>query len=242
MSFEAVVLPGYQARLVEIHAGVAQLRSGQMLAFAIMCAAIAAILFLGFLALTRRSIRCCPIRSRPLPVLVYSGRKLRRRKSALLKSVRLERFYERGIARLEGRWAGTGASGEEFRRAEHPYEQDLHLFGEGSLFELLCTCRTEIGRRCLANYLLDAPDPRRGQRAPGGSSGTAQPNRSCVSESVYSANSILRNPGGRLSSNGWDRREFPFTPHFVLAAFATSVVLGVTSAIGIRFCVSRGPI
>jgi hypothetical protein len=31
------------------------------------------------------------------------------------------------------------------------------VFGDGSLFELLCTCRTEIGRRCLANYLLDAP-------------------------------------------------------------------------------------
>jgi hypothetical protein len=50
MSFE------YQARLAEIHAGVSHLRSGQMLAFAIMYAAIAAILLVGFLALTRRGL------------------------------------------------------------------------------------------------------------------------------------------------------------------------------------------
>ncbi len=157
MSFGAGVLPGYQARLVEIQAGVAHLRFGQMLAFTIMCAAITAILLLGFLAFTRRSV-LLPYALLPLPVLVYSGRELRRRKSALLENMRLERYYERGIARLQGRWAGSGASGEEFKRDEHPYQQDLHLFGEGSLFELLCTCRTEIGRRTLAGYLLDPPD------------------------------------------------------------------------------------
>jgi hypothetical protein len=157
MSFEAVVLPGYQARLVEIQASVAHLRLGQMLAFAILCAAIAAILLLGFLAFTRRSV-LLPYAILPLPALVYSGREVRRRKSALLKNMRLERYYQRGIARLEGRWAGTGASGEEFKREEHPYEHGLHLFGESSLFQLLCTCRTEIGRRTLAGYLLDPPD------------------------------------------------------------------------------------
>lgn len=135
MTIEAAVLPGYQARLVEIHAGLAQLRFGQMLAFAITCAALAAILFLGFLALTRRSVRLLPYSLAPVPVLVYSGKELRRCKSALVESMRLERFYERGIARLDGSWAGTGASGEEFGRSQHPYEQDLHLFGEGSLFD-----------------------------------------------------------------------------------------------------------
>jgi hypothetical protein len=55
MSFEAVVLPGYQARLVEIQASVAHLRLGQMLAFAILCATIAVILLLGFLRSSGRS-------------------------------------------------------------------------------------------------------------------------------------------------------------------------------------------
>ena len=30
-------------------------------------------------------------------------------------------FYERGLARLEDRWAGTGEDGESFRDPAHPY-------------------------------------------------------------------------------------------------------------------------
>ncbi|HEV2246336.1 MAG TPA: DNA mismatch repair protein MutS, partial [Terriglobia bacterium] len=51
-------------------------------------------------------------------------------------------FYERGLARLENRWMGTGESGERFLDPSHPYARDLDLFGQGSLFELLCTTRT----------------------------------------------------------------------------------------------------
>src|SRR5690606_1842577 len=46
-------------------------------------------------------------------------------------------FYERGGARLEDRWAGTGEPGERFRDDHHVYANDLDLFGRGSLFELL---------------------------------------------------------------------------------------------------------
>lgn len=46
-------------------------------------------------------------------------------------------FYERGLARLEDRWAGTGEAGERFRDDRHVYANDLDLFGRGSLFELL---------------------------------------------------------------------------------------------------------
>ena len=73
MGFEAVVLPGYQARLVEIQASVAHLRLGQFLAFAILCAAITAILLLGFLALTRRGVRL-PYSLFPLPALLLGTR------------------------------------------------------------------------------------------------------------------------------------------------------------------------
>src|SRR5438552_11515146 len=48
-------------------------------------------------------------------------------------------FYERGLARLENRWAGTGVTGERFLDETHPYAEDLDIFGKGSLFELLCT-------------------------------------------------------------------------------------------------------
>ena len=79
------------------------------------------------------------------------------------RSVRLaERsvaFYEKGLARLEDRWAGTGESGADFLEETHPYAADLDLFGSGSLFELLCTARTRGGERTLARWLQTPADP-----------------------------------------------------------------------------------
>jgi hypothetical protein len=75
------------------------------------------------------------------------------------KRLRLAAYYERAIKRVEGDWSGgTGnATGREFARADHQYAADLHVIGEGSLFELLCVTRTSIGQRGLANYLLEHP-------------------------------------------------------------------------------------
>jgi hypothetical protein len=70
------------------------------------------------------------------------------------RAERAAAFYERGIARLEDRWAGTGEFGERFLNAEHPNAADLDLFGRGSLFELLCTARTRKGQDTLAGWLL----------------------------------------------------------------------------------------
>ena len=65
-------------------------------------------------------------------------------------------FYERGLARLEDRWSGTGERGERFLDPMHPYARDLDLFGAGSPFELLCTARTRSGEETLAAWLLAA--------------------------------------------------------------------------------------
>jgi hypothetical protein len=65
-------------------------------------------------------------------------------------------FYERGLARLEDRWAGSGESGERFLDPLHPYARDLDIFGSGSLFELLCTARTRAGEETLAAWLMAA--------------------------------------------------------------------------------------
>ncbi len=65
------------------------------------------------------------------------------------------RFYERGLERLGNRWAGTGEGGLLYLNPAHPYARDLDLFGEGSLFELLCTCRMEAGQKTLAAWLLE---------------------------------------------------------------------------------------
>ncbi|HEY2036520.1 MAG TPA: hypothetical protein VGG96_05870 [Steroidobacteraceae bacterium] len=67
---------------------------------------------------------------------------------------RAAEFYRGGLARLEDRWAGTGVRGERFGDLHHVYSADLDLFGEGSLFELLCGARTRMGEETLAAWLL----------------------------------------------------------------------------------------
>ena len=64
------------------------------------------------------------------------------------------KFYERGLARIEDRWAGSGETGERFNDPHHVYAADLDLFGNASLFQLLSTARTRIGEERLAQWLL----------------------------------------------------------------------------------------
>ena len=77
---------------------------------------------------------------------------------ARTRAERAVEFYERGLARIEDRWAGTGETGERFRDAKHVYADDLDLFGRGGLFELLSSARTPMGEDSLAGWLL-APSP-----------------------------------------------------------------------------------
>lgn len=72
---------------------------------------------------------------------------------------RAERFFERALARLDGKWTGTGEAGGHYLETSHPYAQDLDVFGKGSLFELLCTARTHIGEDTLAQWLLSPAEP-----------------------------------------------------------------------------------
>jgi MutS-like protein len=68
-------------------------------------------------------------------------------------------FYERGLARIEDRWQGTGQPGERFRDDNHLYANDLDLFGQGSLFELLSIARTRDGEARLAGWLMAPASP-----------------------------------------------------------------------------------
>ncbi len=63
-------------------------------------------------------------------------------------------FYERGLARIRDRWAGTGETGDRFNDPHHVYAADLNLFGNASLFQLLSTARTRMGEETLAQWLL----------------------------------------------------------------------------------------
>jgi hypothetical protein len=120
----------------------------------------------AFFALDRHAISAWWIAA---PVALFAGlvlvhdRVITRRRRA----DRSVTFYERGLARLGDRWAGTGESGERFADASHPYAADLDLFGRGSLFELLCTARTRAGEDTLAAWLRTpaAPDVIRARQA-----------------------------------------------------------------------------
>ena len=78
--------------------------------------------------------------------------------SRILRSRELKQravaFYERGLARIEDRWAGTGETGERFSDPHHVYAADLDLFGNASLFQLLSTARTRMGEEAVARWLL----------------------------------------------------------------------------------------
>jgi len=84
------------------------------------------------------------------PARVLRARALASRRTAL---------YERGLARLDDRWAGTSDPGERFRDDNHMYANDLDLFGRGSLFELLSLARTRTGEAMLAAWLTVTADP-----------------------------------------------------------------------------------
>ena len=85
-------------------------------------------------------------------VLVVVHRRVER---ALNMTKRAVSVYSRGLARMEDRWAGTGETGEEFKDPLHLYAEDLDILGEGSLFQLLSTTRTNMGEQCLSRWLLN---------------------------------------------------------------------------------------
>ena len=83
-------------------------------------------------------------------IAAYHSKILRARELA----ERAAAFYEKALARVEDRWAGSGETGERFDDPHHVYAGDLDLFGKGSLFQLLSTARTRMGEDTLARWLL----------------------------------------------------------------------------------------
>jgi len=67
-------------------------------------------------------------------------------------------FYRDGAARIQDDWMRFEPSGDRFKNPDHPYADDLDVFGPGSLFQLLSLCRTPMGEERLAQWLL-APAP-----------------------------------------------------------------------------------
>jgi MutS domain V len=85
-----------------------------------------------------------------IAVLVYHQRV----RTLRTQADRAALFYRAGIDRIQDKWSGTGATGARFDVRHHIYGDDLDLFGNDSLFQLLCAARTQLGEDTLANWLL----------------------------------------------------------------------------------------
>jgi hypothetical protein len=147
------VLLAYQTRLAELYTAASQFRASRSAALIAFLITIALCCVLSYFSLVKRKVRL-PLVLVPLPISLYACKTYFNRRSLMLNRLRISFFYEKGCRRLQNTWAGSGETGIEFLPASHPYVNDLNVLGEGSLFELLCTCRTRVGQRALAHYLL----------------------------------------------------------------------------------------
>lgn len=145
----------YEARLSELQAAAVAARYHGAVAGIALAIGSALFLMLALYAVRQQIAVWWPVF--PIPPVLASGRRYRRSRRARYQKSRLDRFYRRALDRIRGNWVGSGATGEEFIDPAQVYARDLNVFGEGSLFELLCTARTAVGERGLAGFLLKLP-------------------------------------------------------------------------------------
>jgi hypothetical protein len=142
--------------------------------------------------------------------------------------------YERGLARLDDCWAGTGEGGERFIDNAHPYARDLDLFGKGSIFELLCTFRTRAGEETLAHWLLK-PAPPGDVRARQNAAQELMP-RLEFRERLFTAGDRVRLGLHPDALTEWGEKEISFgTRGIKLIAAALSVVWVASLSYGLLF-------
>jgi hypothetical protein len=150
---DGAVLADYRKKLddANVRADAAERANGISLRLLIVCLALSAWLLYEGIG------KQVPAWSFLLPLagVVAAGRWHGKNRDKWRRLVRLRKFRERALGRMEGRWRGNGLTGESFRVPHHVYDLDLAVLGDGSLFETLCTARTGIGGRQLARYLLN---------------------------------------------------------------------------------------
>ncbi len=67
----------------------------------------------------------------------------------------LQKINEDALKRQEGNWKNFKDDGVEFRQLEHPFSNDLDLFGRGSLYQWTNVTRTYLGRKRFAQMLKE---------------------------------------------------------------------------------------
>jgi energy-coupling factor transporter ATP-binding protein EcfA2 len=89
-------------------------------------------------------------------VLAIYHARLERQRARL---VTLRAIQEEALARLDRRWSDLPISWVPEVPPDHPYAGDLDIVGRASLFQLLDTTATPMGRENLADWLLTLADP-----------------------------------------------------------------------------------
>ncbi len=81
---------------------------------------------------------------------------LKRRKHFLKSRLTVLNSY---IARARGTWRKRSNDGSSYLKNNRPQDVDLHIFGEGSIFQYICAARTKRGRDLLAaSFNPEPPD------------------------------------------------------------------------------------
>lgn len=88
-------------------------------------------------------------------VLVMNHRRV---KGNRLYSHLLYIINDNSLKRLNDEWQSFGDTGKEFQNKEHNYTDDLDIFGQCSLFQLINTGSTFYGRQKLKEFLAATPE------------------------------------------------------------------------------------
>jgi hypothetical protein len=132
---------------------------------------------------------------------------------------RIVSFYELGVARLRHHWQGRGIDGKEFLPQSHVYASDLDLFGTGSLFELLCTSRSGVGRAMLANWLLNPAEC--------GRAGERQVAISELRDNLDLREDWASVEGGALDQAGSSVRDWAEVPAIAFPSYARALAIAL---------------
>jgi MutS domain V len=142
----------YQARvqdLARFRAQATARRAKYLLVVLALSVVLAVLLFLSF------GIAVFPFWLAASPLLpgIVSLERARKSQDRARGITSLLSMYQRRLARAQHEWMGKGDPGIDLRMPDHLSARDLDLFGDGSMFELLCDVDTPAGREALAKWL-----------------------------------------------------------------------------------------
>jgi hypothetical protein len=146
---------GYERRLSDLNRGLssAQRRRSVALAALLGCTILLILSCVSGGHFRFRSIAAIPA----FGIMVCLHEYAKSQRAATQNAIRCG-FYAQAIDRVQLNWDALERTGKEFAPPAHPYQSDLQILGERSLFSLLCTTRSEAGAARLASYLLDPVD------------------------------------------------------------------------------------